>query len=86
MRQLEKEKEILMQGLEMAEKAREWYHKQIVNVEEKQKYVGRASFNVSPVEEKQKYVGRASYNVSPVEEKQKYVGRDSYNVHVSPVE
>ena len=47
MKQLEQEKGNLLKGLEMVEQAQEWYHKQVVVVEEKQKYIGQTSYNVS---------------------------------------
>ena len=44
---MEQEKGNLLKGLEMVEQAQEWYHKQVVVVEEKQKYIGQTSYNVS---------------------------------------
>lgn len=41
MKQIEQEKEVLMQGLQAVEKARDWYIKQITAVQEKMKYLGR---------------------------------------------
>ncbi|KAG5900478.1 hypothetical protein JTB14_010890 [Gonioctena quinquepunctata] len=41
MKQIEQEKEVLMQGLSAVEKAREWYLKQVAAVQEKMKYLGR---------------------------------------------
>nr|CAI5839816.1 unnamed protein product [Callosobruchus analis] len=41
MKQIEQEKEVLMQGLNAVEKAREWYLKQVAAVQEKMKYLGR---------------------------------------------
>ncbi|KAJ8978527.1 hypothetical protein NQ317_000899 [Molorchus minor] len=41
MKQIEQEKEVLMQGLSAVEKAREWYLKQVAVVQEKMKYLGR---------------------------------------------
>ncbi|XP_066151217.1 suppressor APC domain-containing protein 2 [Euwallacea fornicatus] len=41
MKQIEQEKEVLMNGLGAVEKARDWYLKQIANVQEKMKYLGR---------------------------------------------
>ena len=43
MKQYEQEKDVLLQGLEMVEQARQWFHKQIVSVQEKQKTVGRGA-------------------------------------------
>ncbi|XP_052093091.1 uncharacterized protein LOC127729357 [Mytilus californianus] len=44
-KQLDEEKQILIQGLAMIDKARLWYLKQINLMEEKQKYVGKTSHN-----------------------------------------
>ncbi|KAF5294121.1 hypothetical protein FQA39_LY13492 [Lamprigera yunnana] len=41
MKQIEQEKDVLMQGLSGIDKAREWYLKQITAVQEKMKYLGR---------------------------------------------
>ncbi|GJQ87967.1 hypothetical protein Trydic_g12897 [Trypoxylus dichotomus] len=41
MKQIEQEKDVLMQGLNAIEKAREWYLKQVAAVQEKMKYLGR---------------------------------------------
>ena len=41
MKQLEQEKDILLQGLEAVERARDWYQKQIQAVQDKQKYIGK---------------------------------------------
>ncbi|XP_073975283.1 suppressor APC domain-containing protein 2 [Rhodnius prolixus] len=41
MKQIELEKDVLMQGLEAVDRAREWYLKQISAVQEKMKYLGR---------------------------------------------
>ena len=46
MKQLEQEKDTLLQGLEVAERLREWYHKQISVVTEKQNYVEKTSCSV----------------------------------------
>lgn len=43
MKQLEQEKDVLIQGLEVVERAREWYHKQISKVTEKQHYADKTS-------------------------------------------
>lgn len=40
-KQIEQEKDILMQGLTAVERAREWYLKQVAIVQEKMKYLGR---------------------------------------------
>ena len=48
MKQLEQEKDALLQGLEAVERARDWYLAQIRSVQDKQKYVGKTSgHNVS---------------------------------------
>ncbi|XP_065275027.1 suppressor APC domain-containing protein 2 [Emys orbicularis] len=41
MKELEQEKDFLLQGLEMVERAREWYHQQIQTVQECQKHLGK---------------------------------------------
>ena len=43
MKQLEQEKDILLQGLESVERAKNWYQKQIQAVQDKQKYIGKGS-------------------------------------------
>lgn len=45
MKQLEQEKDSLLKGLEMVDQAREWYHRQVLGVEDKQKYIGHTSYN-----------------------------------------
>ena len=47
MKQLEQEKDSLLQGLEVVERTRDWYHKQIALVTEKQNYVEKTSCSVS---------------------------------------
>ncbi|CAH1781841.1 unnamed protein product [Owenia fusiformis] len=42
-KQLEQERDILMQGLQCAEKAKDWYHEQLNIVTEKQKYIGKSN-------------------------------------------
>ena len=49
MKQLEQEKDMLLQGLEVAERLRDWYHKQIATVTEKQNYVEKTSCSVCTV-------------------------------------
>lgn len=46
MRQIEQEKEVLLQGLGAVEKAREWYMKQIATAQEKIKHLGRMGSHV----------------------------------------
>ncbi|XP_063236048.1 suppressor APC domain-containing protein 2 [Bacillus rossius redtenbacheri] len=41
MKQIEQEKDVLIQGLQAVERAREWYLKQVGTVQEKMKYLGR---------------------------------------------
>lgn len=41
MKQIEQEKDVLMQGLSAIEKARDWYLKQVNSVQDKMKYLGR---------------------------------------------
>ena len=47
MKQIEVEKDVLMQGLEAVDRARDWYLKQIASVQEKMKYLGRMGHSVS---------------------------------------
>lgn len=49
MRQLEEEKEMLEQGMEVVESARLWYQKQLSSINDKQKFAAWSSFNVSPL-------------------------------------
>jgi hypothetical protein len=49
MKQLEQEKDVLLQGLEVVERARDWYHKQISVVTDKQNYAEKTSCSVSSV-------------------------------------
>lgn len=49
MRQLEEEKEMLEQGMEVVESARLWYQKQLSSINDKQKLAAWSSFNVSPL-------------------------------------
>ncbi|XP_044762036.1 suppressor APC domain-containing protein 2 [Coccinella septempunctata] len=51
-KQTEQEKDVLMQGLQAVEKAREWYLKQIAALQEKMKYLGRMG-HVEPWSESQ---------------------------------
>lgn len=46
MKQLEGEKDVLLQGLEVIDRAREWYLKQIAIVTEKQNYAEKTSCSV----------------------------------------
>ncbi|XP_019870520.1 suppressor APC domain-containing protein 2 [Aethina tumida] len=52
MKQIEQEKDVLMQGLGAVEKARDWYLKQVSIVQEKMKYLGRMG-HVEPWSEAQ---------------------------------
>ncbi|KAL3276225.1 hypothetical protein HHI36_020941 [Cryptolaemus montrouzieri] len=52
MKQIEQEKDVLMQGLQAVEKAREWYMKQVAALQEKMKYLGRMG-HVEPWSESQ---------------------------------
>ncbi|CAH0390784.1 unnamed protein product [Bemisia tabaci] len=45
MKQIEQERDVLMQGLRAVEQARDWYLKQIVAVQEKMKYLGREQWS-----------------------------------------
>uniref|UniRef100_A0A3P9PJK0 Suppressor APC domain containing 2 n=1 Tax=Poecilia reticulata TaxID=8081 RepID=A0A3P9PJK0_POERE len=48
MKELEQEKDSLLSGLEVVERAREWYQGQIHNVTERQRQVGQSSHYASP--------------------------------------
>lgn len=41
MKELEQEKDFLLQGLEMVERAREWYHQHIHCMQERQRLLGK---------------------------------------------
>lgn len=41
MKELEQEKDFLLQGLEMVERAREWYHQHIHFMQERQRLLGK---------------------------------------------
>ncbi len=43
MKQLEQEKDVLVQGLEAIERTRDWYNKKIQEVQDKQKYISKGS-------------------------------------------
>ncbi|KAL0894674.1 hypothetical protein ABMA27_013222 [Loxostege sticticalis] len=45
MKQIEQEKDVLLQGLTAVEEAREWYLKQLTEVQEKMRYAGRMGAN-----------------------------------------
>lgn len=61
MKQIEQEKDVLMQGLGAIEKAREWYTKQISAVQDKMKYLGRMGHVVS------RALISISYNTSTIQ-------------------
>lgn len=46
MKQMEQEKDVLLQGLTAVDKAREWYLKQISATQEKIKHLGRMGSHV----------------------------------------
>lgn len=46
MKELEQEKDSLLSGLEVVERAREWYQGQIHNVTERQRQVGQSSHSM----------------------------------------
>lgn len=50
MKQIEQEKDILMQGLQAVERARDWYLKQVAAVQEKMKYLGRTGTHMVNIE------------------------------------
>nr|XP_005986825.1 PREDICTED: suppressor APC domain-containing protein 2 [Latimeria chalumnae] len=45
MKELEQEKDFLLQGLEMVDCTRDWYHRQIQTIKEKQKLIGKNTAN-----------------------------------------
>ncbi|CAG4968165.1 unnamed protein product [Colias eurytheme] len=51
MKQIEQEKDILLQGLTAVEEAREWYLKQLTEVQDKMRYAGRMGAYVEPYNE-----------------------------------
>ncbi|KAJ1525442.1 hypothetical protein ONE63_010254 [Megalurothrips usitatus] len=53
MKQMEQEKEVLLEGLQAVERAREWYLKQVASVSEKMKYLGRMGSHMEPWSETQ---------------------------------
>ncbi|KAJ8300725.1 hypothetical protein KUTeg_022244 [Tegillarca granosa] len=71
MKQLEEEKNILLTGLDIVDKARDWYHKQVVHVEEKQKYVGKTSYNDSNLESYQERMNFQKARVNEVNQQLK---------------
>ncbi|XP_068621090.1 suppressor APC domain-containing protein 2 [Battus philenor] len=48
MKQIEQEKDVLLQGLSAVEDAREWYLKQLAEVQDKMRYAGRMGTYVEP--------------------------------------
>ncbi|CAH2066522.1 unnamed protein product, partial [Iphiclides podalirius] len=48
MKQIEQEKDVLLQGLSAVEEAREWYLKQLTEVQDKMRYAGRMGTYVEP--------------------------------------
>ncbi|KAG6926994.1 suppressor APC domain containing 2, partial [Chelydra serpentina] len=59
MKELEQEKDFLLQGLEMVERTREWYHQQIQTVQERQKHLGKnKTTNAFFPEGSQSHLGR----------------------------
>lgn len=45
MKQLEQERDVLLQGLEAVERARDWYHHQISTVKDKMQYIGKSGLH-----------------------------------------
>ena len=43
MKQLEQERDLLLQGLEAVNRAHEWYQQQLQSVQEKQKLIGKGA-------------------------------------------
>ncbi|KAJ1145690.1 hypothetical protein NDU88_011975 [Pleurodeles waltl] len=56
MKELEQEKDFLIQGLEALERAREWYHQQIQLVQERQKQLGKTKPPTDSLDENQGYL------------------------------
>ncbi|XP_032510689.2 suppressor APC domain-containing protein 2 [Danaus plexippus] len=48
MKQIEQEKDVLLQGLSAVEEAREWYLKQLAEVQDKMRYAGRMGAYIEP--------------------------------------
>ncbi|XP_060069771.1 suppressor APC domain-containing protein 2-like [Ylistrum balloti] len=71
LRQLEKEKEMLIQGLEVVDQAREWYQKQVQMIDEKQKYVGKATYNDNNLEANQERMNFQQARISEVNQQVK---------------
>ncbi|XP_069122428.1 suppressor APC domain-containing protein 2-like [Argopecten irradians] len=71
LRQLEKEKEMLIQGLSVVDQAREWYQKQVQTIDEKQKYVGKATYNDNNLEANQERMNFQQARVSEVNQQLK---------------
>lgn len=47
MKQLEQEKDVLLQGLEVIDRARDWYLKEIASLSDKQTFAEKSSYSVS---------------------------------------
>lgn len=56
MKELEQEKDFLIQGLEALERAREWYHQQIQLVQDRQKQLGKTKPPQDSLDENQGYL------------------------------
>ncbi|XP_041368915.1 suppressor APC domain-containing protein 2-like [Gigantopelta aegis] len=50
MKQLEEERDVLLQGLEMTELCCQWYRKQLAAIHDKQKYLGKTNLNEHSLE------------------------------------
>ncbi|XP_014786019.1 putative uncharacterized protein DDB_G0282499 [Octopus bimaculoides] len=66
MRQLEEEKEILEQGMEIVQSAKRWYQKQIASVDDKQKVAAWSSYNDSSLEANQERMNFQKTRISEV--------------------
>ncbi|KAI8496629.1 negative regulation of protein localization to cell cortex [Branchiostoma belcheri] len=66
MKQLEQEKDILLQGLETVERAHDWYHSQILAVQDKQKYLDAQSPSSKLLDASQVCINRLSAQVQEV--------------------
>ncbi|XP_061164714.1 suppressor APC domain-containing protein 2-like [Saccostrea echinata] len=71
MKQLEQEKDSLLKGLDMVEQARGWYHRQVVAVEEKQKYIGHTSYHDYNLEANQERMNFQSARIMEVNQQLK---------------
>lgn len=71
MRQLEEEKEMLVQGMEVVESARLWYQKRLALINDKQKLAAWSSFNDSSLEASQERMNFQKTRISEVNQQLK---------------